>query len=208
MAVTTLYFRNTQTNDGTGGTVYDLSETQGSPAANIYLTVDNNAPYAEVAAFTLTVDDTVTGTSFPTSVVVSTISAGKGVRWRVQRRNSSGAVQASSSYATAVTTTGTHTETLTLTTTWATGDRLVLSVEGGHVEGHGGGGVDIATQNASAYVDADITVDESVTVTASAGSTTATGLTPVVTASAHQVVLASAGAASGAGATPLVTAGR
>jgi hypothetical protein len=155
------FLRNTQTGGGTGGSVYDLSETQGTGST---LGSGNNtsASFIEMQRWQVTVDDTVGGTSFPTSINMSAVSASTlEWRYRVQRLNSSNTVQASSGYSSTYNTAGTKTETLTLSTTWAAGDRLAISIELRRVSGTGNRTYTLNVNNASTYVDA--TIDDGVT---------------------------------------------
>jgi hypothetical protein len=154
MAVIRHFLRDTQTNAGTGGIVYDLSSTQGTPTT--LSTTLNSATYTEVAAWQITVDDTVNTTSFPTSISISSLTGTLGMRWRIQRVNSSNVVQASSSYSSIFSATGTHTDTLTLSTTWTTDDRLRLSFEIARTGGHGTVDADVDVNNTNSYVDIDI----------------------------------------------------
>ena len=154
MAVTRHYLRNTQTNPGTGGTVYDLLEAQGSIAELIFNR--NGTSYAEIGRFQITLGTQVAGTSFPVSVDIDNIDVDLDVRWRVQRINSSDVVQDSSGYSSVYGTSGIKTDTLTLTTTWAAGDRLALSIEGIRTGGHGNKPLDLSINDADSYVDPDV----------------------------------------------------
>ncbi len=156
MAVERHFLRDTFTEPGTDGTLaFDLSTTQGSPTSTVAGTV-NDTVFTEVLRFQRTVDDAVGGTSFPTSINISSLTGTLEVRWRVQRISSAGAVQASSAYSTVVNTSGIKTETLSLSTTWVTGDRLAVSIEIRRTGGHGNVGVNVEAQDADSYVDPDM----------------------------------------------------
>ncbi len=156
MAVERNFLRDTATEPGTDGTlVFDLSTTQGSPVSTLTGSL-NDTVFTEVLRFQRTVDDTVAGTSFPTSINISSLSGTVDVRWRVQRINSSGVVQASSAYSATVSTSGIKTETLSLSTTWATGDRLALSIEIARTGGHGSVSVNVEAQDADSFIDPDM----------------------------------------------------
>jgi hypothetical protein len=126
MSVVRHFSRNTQTNAGTGGIVYDLSTTVGT--SSTLNRSHSNTTFTELISWQIDVDDKVNSTSFPTSIEITTIN-NTSYRWRIQRVNSSNVVQASSAYSTSQTTTGVKTQTLTLSTTWAVGDRLRFSLE-------------------------------------------------------------------------------
>lgn len=123
------YFRNTQTNVGTGGIIYDLSAVVGTGATLLSGPVNTTTP-TEVFAFQLTVGTVITAPTIFTAISINAFTGnGPIVRWRIQRVNSSNVVQASSAYSQNETTTGNKTATLNLSTTWVASDRLRLSVE-------------------------------------------------------------------------------
>jgi len=171
MAVVKHYWRNTQTNGGTGGIGYDLSTTQGTSATMTTGTV-NSTTWTEMFWYQIDVNNQVVGTSFPTSISVQTLTQLPGYRWRVQRVNSSNTVQASSAYSQEETTTGTKTATLTLSTTWNFGDRLRVSLEVNRNSGHSASGITLNANNANTWVDIDI--DYTITTTTTAAPTTTT----------------------------------
>jgi hypothetical protein len=113
-------------------------------------------------------------------VVVSATSGLFGSRFRLQRLNSSGTVQSSSSYTTAYEpiTTGTYDENVTWDSgTWAENDQLALSWEGYRTSGTGNKTATL-TANGDSYIDAPTpTVAPTVTTQAvsSIAGTTATG---------------------------------
>jgi hypothetical protein len=151
MSVVRHFLRNTQTNAGTGGIVYDLSTTVGTTAPLSSGNVTINT-FAERLAWQIDVDDKVDSTSFPTSIEITLLTTAD-YRWRIQRVNSSNVVQASSAYSTTYNTTGIKTETLTLSTTWAVGDRLRFSLEVARNAAHGIGSVTVNTNDPDSYVD-------------------------------------------------------
>lgn len=154
MAATTQYLRNTQTGGGTGGAVYDLSTTQGS-AATLSASVSSNT-FAEVLRFQITLGADLPATDIPFSISINAIAANSEVRWRIQELNGSNTVIASSSFATAVTTTGTKTGTISFSNSWATNDRLAISVEYRRTSGSGSRALTIDINSASSYVQPDL----------------------------------------------------
>jgi hypothetical protein len=122
------FLRNIQTEPGTGGDVYDLDDVQGTGATLGSGDVTSTS-FVEVLRFQRTVDTTVVGSSFPCSLDMASVTGPMEWRWRVQRINSSGAVQASSDYSPVFEDSGIKTATLALATTWQIGDRLAISVE-------------------------------------------------------------------------------
>jgi len=155
MSIVRFYANNTQTNPGTGGDIYDLDETIGTPGN---LSNNNSSTsFALNLAWQQTVDTTVSDSSFDISVNVSSIGGTAEYRFRIARVDSSNVVQAASSYGSTYSTTGVKTETLTLSTTWNSGDRLRLEMETRRSGGHGNVSVGISVGNTSTYVDADIT---------------------------------------------------
>ena len=155
MSVTRYYLQNTQTNAGTGGTIYDLTATIGSAGSVNNST--NQTAFTLTQAWQQTFGTTVTGTSFDISVNIASITGTAESRFRIARVDSPNNVQAASSYSTTYNTTGTKTFTLTLSTTWSAGDRLRLEQEVRRAGGHGNVSFEISTGNSNSYVDADIT---------------------------------------------------
>lgn len=156
MAATTYYLRNTQTGGGTGGTVYDLSGTQGTNAT-LSASVSSNT-FAEVLRFQITLGSALPQTDIPFSVSINAISANSEVRWRIQELNSSNTVVASSAYATAQTTTGTKTGTISFSNTWAANDRLAISVEYRRTGGTGSRTLTLNINNANTYIQPDLVI--------------------------------------------------
>lgn len=151
------YLRDTQTNPGTGGDTYDLSEEQGSPVATVNATINDTA-YVEGARWQDTVDDRVTDTSFPISVNVDSIAGTLDYHFRLQRVDSADNVIASSDYSTAFVDAGIKTFTIAFDAgTWATGDRLRLTVELRRTGGHGNVDINVSVQDADSYVDGELT---------------------------------------------------
>ena len=161
MSVTRYYLQNTQTNDGTGGLIYDLTDTIGS-AGSINNTT-NKTSFTLTQAWQQTFGTTVTGTSFDISVNIASITGTAESRFRIARVDSGNTVQAASSYSTTYNSTGTKTFTLTLSTTWNAGDRLRLEQEVRRAGGHGNVSFTTSTGNTNSYVDADITVASTAT---------------------------------------------
>jgi hypothetical protein len=151
MSVVRHFLRDTQTNAGTGGIVYDLSTTVGTTAPLTSGIVTINT-FAERLAWQIDVDDKVDTTSFPTSIEISALNI-VNYRWRIQRVNSSNVVQASSAYSATHNTTGIKTETLTLSTTWAVGDRLRFSLEVARNAAHGNGTLAVNANDPDSFVD-------------------------------------------------------
>jgi hypothetical protein len=152
VAVTRLYLRNIVI----AGTLYELTEAQGSGPNTVTGTL-NSATYTEVLSWELAGAD-LAGSSVPTSVVVTGITGTINYRYRVQRVNSGGTVQASSAYSAVYTATGTRTDSLTLATTWAAGDRLRLSLEIQRSGGHGTVDITAQTESATSYIEPDLVV--------------------------------------------------
>jgi hypothetical protein len=151
MSIIRHFARDTQTNDGTGGIIYDLSTDQGTSAI-LSTGGFTNTSYEEKLAWQITVDDKVNGTSFNTGVNINAITV-TNYRWRLQRVNSSNVVQASSAYSSGFSTVGTPTALLTFSTTWNVGDRLRLSFEALRSGTHGTGNVDLSVNNFSTFVE-------------------------------------------------------
>jgi len=151
MSVVKHFLRNTQTNAGTGGTVYDLLTTVGTTSTLSSGNVNINT-FAERLSWQITVDDKVDSTSFPTSIEILLLTSAD-YRWRIQRVNSSNVVQASSAYSATHNTTGIKTQTLTLSTTWAVGDRFRFSLEVARNAAHGNGTLAVNANDPDSFVD-------------------------------------------------------
>jgi len=127
MSIVRFYANSSQTNPGTGGDIYDLDESIGTPGN---LSNNNSSTsFALNLAWQQTVDTTVSDSSFDISVNVGSIGGTAEYRFRIARVDSSNVVQAASAYGSTYSTTGVKTETLTLSTTWNSGDRLRLEME-------------------------------------------------------------------------------
>jgi len=138
---TTLFLKSTATNPGTnaGGNpnVYDLSATQGTGATLTPSTGGTTTTFVEIFAFTITSSSLpapILADQFSVSFSVATASSNNiQYRYRLQRVNSSGAVQASTGYSSTVSGNGAAITTASLSfavsQTWASTDRLRLSVE-------------------------------------------------------------------------------
>jgi hypothetical protein len=155
MSVVRHFLRDTQTNAGTGGIVYDLSTTVGT-SSTLNRSHSNNT-FTELISWQIDVDDKVNSTSFPTSIEITTIN-NTSYRWRIQRVNSSNVVQASSAYSTSQTTTGVKTQTLTLSTTWAVGDRLRFSLEVARLNTMTPASMNIGINRSTSFVDIPLIV--------------------------------------------------
>ena len=107
---TTLFLKSTATNPGTnaGGNpnVYDLSATQGTGATLTPSTGGTTTTFVEIFAFTITSSSLpapILADQFSVSFSVATASSNNiQYRYRLQRVNSSGAVQASTGYSSTV----------------------------------------------------------------------------------------------------------
>ncbi len=128
-----LYMQNTQTQSGTGTYVRDLSLTQAS--AGIVQSQGNaSTALTEVLAFTInysSLTSVINGNQFNVSVSQTLSSTNSVARFRLQRVNSSGIVQGSTGYSNQFNSSGTETATLIFSSsqTWASTDRLRLSIE-------------------------------------------------------------------------------
>ncbi|MGN6531483.1 MAG: hypothetical protein ACTHK0_06995, partial [Ginsengibacter sp.] len=129
---TILYLKNTQTNPGTGGNVYDLSTTQGTGTLTVISGGNATTTLTEELAFTIT-NSPITANAFSVSINVSAASSNGNFnsQFRLQRVNSSGVVQASTNYSTQFSNTGIYSALLSFSTaqTWGATDRLRLSIE-------------------------------------------------------------------------------
>lgn len=156
MSIQRVFLKNTQTNQGTGGTTYDLSKVQGTGAV---LTSPNRTSTTYILAyqFQITVSNIIRSVSFPTSIRISAASNTSGLRWRLDRYNSSNVLQASSTFqtVTGITLPSTRTAIITFSTTWSSGDRLRLRLETNRSSGGGNANLTFAVNDASSYVDYD-----------------------------------------------------
>jgi hypothetical protein len=182
MSTIRYFFRDTQTENGTGGNAYDLSSVQGTPTTLASNNI-NSDTFTEAIRWRYTAGSSVNTTSFPTSISVSTLTSSPIYRWRIQRLNSAGTVQASSAYSQEETTTGTKTATLSLSTTWSAGDILQISVEVRRVGGtHTASGITVDVNDTSSYVDVvEVVASTTTTTTAAPTTTTTTTAAPTTT---------------------------
>ncbi len=163
----TLFLKNTATNAGANATanpnVYDLSATQGTPVNITTTTGANSTTFVEILAFTITnsqLTAAINSDQFNVSLSVqSTQSNNMTYRYRLQRVNSSGAVQASTGYSGTVngfTGGGPVVTTATLSfgtaQTWASTDRLRLSIEDNNTSSSTTRTMTINTNNANSFV--------------------------------------------------------
>lgn len=164
---TTLFLKNTATNPGTNANgnpnVYDLSATQGTTANTATTTGATSTAFIEILAFTITnsqLTAAISGDQFLVSFSVqSTQSNNMQYRYRLQRVNSSGIVVASTGYSSTVTgfTSGgpvVTTATLNFSTaqTWASTDRLRLSIEDSNTSSNTVRTMTVNTNNSNSYV--------------------------------------------------------
>lgn len=139
MALTT-YAESTNTEPGTDGAlVRDLSLSQG--IGSITSENVNSTSFTEAQRWQRTIDtgDYADGSStWPFRLTAASFNGTVRFRFRLQRRNSSDAVQSSSGWSSEYTTVGTKSESLTWDCgTWAAGDRLCLQLEILREGGHG-----------------------------------------------------------------------
>jgi len=158
MAIYRYFFRNTQTNAGTGGIRYDLSTTRGT---EVILTSSgsNQTTFTEALSWGGHLGTAVTGTSFPTSIRLSAISGTVIIRWRLQRVNvENGLINASSAYTPEFTATAgqTYTSTISFPTSWNSWSGLRLSLEW-RATSMGGSNVNVNVNHLSSWVDVDRT---------------------------------------------------
>jgi hypothetical protein len=151
------FLRNAQTELGTGGAVYDLSETEGTPTTLSSGNVSAGG-FTEVLRWQRTVGDAVGAATISTQLSVATISANAQYRWRVVRLDSSGVEQATSTYSGTQTTTGIKISTFVLSTTWAAGDRLALVLEFGKTSGGGNRAMSVDVNSADSFADFELAV--------------------------------------------------
>lgn len=140
------------------GIRYELVDVLGT-AATLGSGNEGGSAFVEKLRFEKVVDNTVSGTSFPCSVDMATVSASTlEWRFRVVKVDSTGAITAGSAYSAVHNTAGIKTETLTLSTTWTTGDRLGLSFELRKTGGGGNRSFSLNVNDTDSYIDAPVTV--------------------------------------------------
>ena len=155
MSTLRYYLKNTQTNTGTGGIIYDLSTDVGS-TTTLSSSNLNSTTFTEVIAWQQTVNNFINGTSFPFSINIVSTGGILENRYRLQRVNSSGVVQASSVYSSTYSTPGIYTGSFTLSTTWDYGDILRVSGELRRAGGHGNVSVTLTVNDSTCYVDSTV----------------------------------------------------
>ena len=108
---TILYLRSSTNEVGAGGSIRDLSETQGSDGT---ATSDANTDgsFITTARWRKTINTEINATA-PTSLNITGIQGSTEYRWRINRLNSSGGLVASSSWSATGTSTGVVTRTIT-----------------------------------------------------------------------------------------------
>ena len=154
----TVYLQNTQTQSGTGTTVRDLATAIGS-SGTVVSQNTTSTTFAERLAFTINVNNlasVIAGTQFSVSINVSAVSSSNAqYQFRVQHVNSLGNVLASTGYSNTFNTTGSQTATLSFSSaqTWASTDRLRLSIEVRSSNPTGTNrNITVSTGNANSYV--------------------------------------------------------
>ncbi len=148
------FFRDTLIGEANGLTIYELSDVQGSPTADVELRINNTA-FVSTTAFARS-GENITGTSFPVSVNVPVVDGALEVRFRIERADGAlGDVLDSSDWSNVITTSGVSTQTLSLSTTWGAGDFLRITFQIRRSGGHGNVTADISTQDADSHVDAE-----------------------------------------------------
>jgi hypothetical protein len=201
------FLRTTQTEPGTGGIVRDLSETQGTPTTLGSGSVSGG--FVEVLRWHRVVGTTVGSDAISTQVDVSAVSAATlEYRWRVQRYNSAGVLQASStSYSAGHNTVGIKTATFVLSTTWEADDRLALSLELRKASGGGSRSITLNVNDADAWLEFEIAeipaitgglaVTEAGDIPAGSGTATAPPVTGTLSITEAADTLAAAGTSQG-----------
>jgi hypothetical protein len=159
------FYRTTQTEPFTTGIVRDLSETQGTPTTLTSASISGG--FTEVFRFQREVGTAVGSNTISTQFQVTAVSAATlSYRWRVQRWNSSGVLQASSSYSSEQNTVGIKVQTFELATTWAAGDILAFSAELRKAGGGGGRTITVAVNDPDAWAEYEVAVFSPTQVTA------------------------------------------
>jgi hypothetical protein len=159
------FLRDTQTEPDSTGIVRDLSETQGTPGTMGSGNVSGG--FAEVIRWHRVVGTGVGSADISTQVQVTAVSAATlSYRWRVQRYDSSGVLQASSDYSSGHNTTGIKVQSFTLATTWVAGDRLALSLELRKTSGGGSRNITVAVNDGDAWAEFEVAVVSPAQVTA------------------------------------------
>ncbi|MBA2666088.1 MAG: hypothetical protein H0U69_03515 [Trueperaceae bacterium] len=152
-----VYTRDTQVNIGSGGLIYDLSDTTD---VNASLATGNYSNSAYDVKFSWQIElpqaaaDMPSNTVFPVSVVIGSITSTSLARFRLEHYNGT-TFTAASAYSAEFSTPGTKTFNLTLAATWnpLNFNRLRLVVEARKVSSHGSDSLSMTVNGASGYVD-------------------------------------------------------
>ena len=183
---THLYFRDTQTEPGTGievpwngeviPEVYDLSPDQGSPESLVELRT-NEEFFVPRVAFVMQVGDAVNSVDFPTSVNMPLFDGTIELRWRIERVASDGeSILGASDWSPLVTSSSTSTHTFTgFAPSWQTGDLLRVLFQIRRAGGHGNVTADVSTQHADSFVEAELAAAAPVETGTFTGSASGSG---------------------------------
>ena len=137
-----------------GATGFDMTTTQGTPTTQITGNVSTDGVFTEEQTYDVTVGAGGISGDYDISLDVNNVSAAVLTRFRLQRLNSSCAVQESSSYSSEFLNTGTHTETISFSPTWAAGDVLRLSIEiARQIGAHGNKNITVDQNDTLSFVD-------------------------------------------------------
>ncbi len=151
----TVYLQNTQTQSGTGSYVRDLATAIGSSGTVTSQSISSS--FTEALSFTIDISNlasVIAGTQFSVSVSVNNISSNASARFRIQHVNTTGTVLDNTGYSTSFSTNGTKTANLSFLSyqTWASTDRLKLSVELSRTGGGGGRTIVVNTGNSNSTI--------------------------------------------------------
>ena len=149
------FFRGTQTEPTTGGAIYDLSTTIGSDGA--ISTVENtDTTFVTTSRWRVSLGGVDIFPSVPTSLNITGMVGNNLFRWRINRLDSSGNIQASSDWSAEFNTTGIHTATLTAPNAEP---YAMLEVEFQTARDGGmpsGNSVSVGVSDTDSYIDVDI----------------------------------------------------
>jgi hypothetical protein len=195
LALSRNFLRDTQTEDGTGGTLFDLSETQGTPTTIGSGSVSSGS-FIKVLEFWRVVDATVEASvPIDTSIAMSAVSASTlQYQWIVHRYNSAGVLQESSTPSSAHNTVGVKTQTMVLTGPFVAGDKLAVSLWLRKAGGGGSRSFTLSINHAFSFV--EFSVAEAGPEEHS-GSGTATGITLVASSGTGSPAIAGTGQVAG-----------
>jgi hypothetical protein len=215
------FLRTTQDEPGAGGTVRDLSETQGTPTT-LGSGTTSSGGYTKMLEWVRTVGATVGSATIPTQLQVTAVSAATlAYKWQVHRYDSAGVLQADSDFSGEHNTTGIKVATLTLDTTWSAGDRLGYSLWLRKASGGGSRSITVAVNDADSWAEFEVAAEPPAeidpaapTVGVTSGTlaitTGAVGITPAaatVTATPGVVTIAATAAVTPAATTVTTTPG-